>query len=165
MVINKLKMIRDAEVAYLGSNGKYTSNFDSLISFIDTGSIYITQRREEIEMLAYGAEKVTIIIDTIGKVSVKDSVFVEREPILSLAEGTIQELNIRVGSQIKRGDVLGTIISNTGKPIRQIAQVSAVVEKLNVKEGQQVEVNQSFGQVAYARIGDINRLPFVPWVR
>ena len=43
LVINKLKMIRDAEVAYLATNGKYTSSFDTLISFIDTGSIYITR--------------------------------------------------------------------------------------------------------------------------
>ena len=42
LVINKLKMIRDAEVAYLGTNGRYTASFDTLISFIDTGSIYIT---------------------------------------------------------------------------------------------------------------------------
>ena len=68
LVINKLKMIRDAEVAYLSTNGKYTGSFDTLISFIDTGSIYITQRTEVIKMLAYGAEEITVTIDTIGKV-------------------------------------------------------------------------------------------------
>jgi penicillin-binding protein-related factor A (putative recombinase) len=78
LVINKLKMIRDAQIAYLSTNTKYTGSFDTLISFIDTGSIYITQRREIIETLAYGVEKSTFFTDTIGTVSVRDSIFVIR---------------------------------------------------------------------------------------
>lgn len=162
LVINKLKMIRDAEVAYLSTNGKYTGSFDTLISFIDTGSIFITQRRDEIEMLAYGAEKVTIIIDTIGKVPVKDSIFVEREMLLSLADGTIQDLNMSVGSQIKKGEVVATIISPTGKPVNVYAPYTATVEGLSVKEGQQVKVNDGLAKLAYKRIGDINNLPYLP---
>jgi biotin carboxyl carrier protein len=162
LVINKLKMIRDAEVAYLGTNGKYTGNFDTLISFIDTGSIYITQRREEIEILAYQNEKVTIHIDTIGKVGVKDSVFVEREMLKSLADGTIQDLNMTEGSEIKRGDVVATVLSSKGKSVRIRAPYNAVVEWLSVKEGQQVEVNTTLARLASKRIADISNLPYLP---
>ncbi len=161
-VINKLKMIRDAEVAYLGTNGKYTGSFDTLISFIDTGSIYITQRNEEIEELAYGAEKVTITIDTIGQVAVKDSVFVVREPLPSLSDGIVQELNMREGSQIKKGEVVATIINTKGKPVKVRAPYNATVEKLSVKEGQQVELKSSMARLAYNRINDINNLPYIP---
>ena len=136
LVINKLKMIRDAEIAYLAVNSRYTSSFDTLISFIDTGSIYITQRSEEIKMLAYGAEEVIQHVDTIGKVSVKDSVFVVRESLLNLAEGTVKELNLTVGSTIQKGKVVATILSNTGKAVKIRASYNATVESINVREGQ-----------------------------
>jgi hypothetical protein len=161
-VINKLKMIRDAEVAYLSTNEKYTGNFDTLISFIDTGSLYITQRREEIKMLEYGAEEVTIHIDTIGVVPVKDSIFVVREFLPSLANGIIQELNMSEGSQIKRGDVVATIVSSTGKSVKVRAPYSATVERLYVKEGEQVEIQGNLAKLAYKRINDINNLPYIP---
>ncbi len=74
-IINKLKMIRDAQIAYQTVNGNYTSDWDKLISFVDTGRIYITQRREHIITLEYGADSVAVEIDTLGTVSVKDSLF------------------------------------------------------------------------------------------
>ena len=74
-IINKLKMIRDAQKAYQSIHGNYTSDWDKLISFIDTGRMYITQRREHIITLDYGADSVAIEIDTIGTVSVMDSLF------------------------------------------------------------------------------------------
>lgn len=162
LVINKLKMIRDAEGAYLATNGKYTGSFDTLLSFIDTGSIYITQRTENIKILDYGAEEVTIEIDTIGKVPVKDSVFVVREPLLNLAAGTIQELNISAGSIVKKNDVVATIISNKGKSVKLRSPYTAMVEKILVKEGQQVETEQAVAQLSYNRIADISTLPLIP---
>ena len=162
LVINKLKMIRDAEVAYLATNGRYTADFDTLIAFIDTGSIYITQRSEEIKMLAYGAEEVTIHIDTIGKVSVKDSVFVVREQLLNLAAGTIQNLNMTEGGTIKKGDNVVTVMSNTGKAIRIEAPYDAVVERIDVREGQQVETSDALARLSYKRISNIQNIAYVP---
>lgn len=74
-VIEKLQFIRDAEVAYRDANGQFTSDWDKLINFIDTGKIFITQRREETVLLDYGAEETTITIDTIGSISVRDSIY------------------------------------------------------------------------------------------
>ncbi len=74
-VIEKLRFIRDAEVAYKDANGQFTSDWDKLISFIDTGTIYITQRREETVLLDYGAEETTITIDTVGRIAVRDSIY------------------------------------------------------------------------------------------
>jgi hypothetical protein len=162
LVINKLKMIRDAEVAYLATNGKYTGDFDTLISFIDTGSIYITERSEEIRMLEYGAEEVTIHIDTIGKVSVQDSIFVVREPLLNLATGTVQDINMSVGSRIEKGDVVATVLSNTGKAVRIRAPYNALVESVIVREGQQVEANESIAGLSYKRIANIENLRYIP---
>ena len=162
LVINKLKMIRDAEIAFLAVNSKYTSSFDTLISFIDTGSIYITQRSEEIKELAYGAEEVIQHVDTIGKVSVKDSVFVVRESLLNLAEGTVKELNLSVGGTIKKGKVVATIMSNTGKTVKIRASYNATVESINVREGQQVTASQSLAKLSYKRIANIETLRYIP---
>jgi len=78
-VIEKLKMIREAQTAYLGSNGEYTADWDKLLSFVDTGKIYIVQNREEIITLDYGADSVVLYIDTLGSVDVMDSLFNEKK--------------------------------------------------------------------------------------
>ncbi|MEM6866237.1 MAG: hypothetical protein AAF575_13680, partial [Bacteroidota bacterium] len=79
-VIAKLKDIRDAQEAFKAVNGKFAKDFNSLIKFVDTGSYTITQQRDSSFMRfdkTYGIElqKDTIIIDTLGFVKVKDSLF------------------------------------------------------------------------------------------
>ena len=74
-VIEKLKMIRAAEVAYQSVNGQYTSDFSKLISFIDTGKIYLIQKKEHVVTLEYGADSSWYEVDTLGSVQVKDSLF------------------------------------------------------------------------------------------
>lgn len=75
MVIAKLEKIRAAEEAYLATYGDYADTWEKLVSYVDTGKIYLIQRTEKITMLAYGAEKSEFIYDTIGEVPVKDSLF------------------------------------------------------------------------------------------
>ncbi len=163
MVKTKLHMIRDAEVAYLAVNGKYTGSFDTLISFVDTGSIYLTQKSEEIIMKEYGGEDVIVTIDTLGKVSVKDSIFVIREPITSLAAGTVQDL-LPEGTAVKKGDLIATIISEKGKPIQQKAPYNAKIEKVYSNEGAQVEKDVNLVLLAYDRISDIKMLSKIPGI-
>ena len=74
-VIEQLKIIRQAELAYISVNGQYTSDWDKLADFIVNGEFYLTERTETIIALAYGAEEVTVNIDTLGTVSVYDSLF------------------------------------------------------------------------------------------
>jgi hypothetical protein len=162
MVINKLKMIRDAEVAFQAVNGRYTGSWDTLISFIDTGHMYITERSEEIILKEYGTEDVIVTTDTIGKVSVKDSLFVNREPVLALAEGTVTELNMQEGGVVNRGDLLGTIQTQSGKRLRIKAPLTGRVEELYIREGSQVQPTSNVALLAYKRIGDVQNLPLIP---
>ena len=74
-VIEKLQMIREGQIAYQAVNGKYTAKWDELLSFLDTGSFYITERTEVIIPLDYGADSIRIEIDTLGTVLVRDSLF------------------------------------------------------------------------------------------
>ena len=79
-VIDKLKDIRDTQEAYKTVTGRFANDFPSLIKFVDTAQFTITQQRDSsymeynetyrIEML-----KEVKIIDTLGFVPVKDSLF------------------------------------------------------------------------------------------
>lgn len=83
VVIEKLKDIRDAEMAYKQVNGKFTDDFDALINFIDNGKYTITQRKDstivdEEATRRFGGVTTTkeiVIVDTLGYVPVKDSLF------------------------------------------------------------------------------------------
>ena len=77
LIIDNLKIIRDAQVTFQSVKGSYTSDWDSLINFVENGKIFIVQRREETVLLDYGAEETTLYLDTLGSISVIDSVFSE----------------------------------------------------------------------------------------
>lgn len=74
-IIDQLKMIREAQLAFKAVNGRYTSDWDKLIAFVDTGSFYLTERRETIITLDYGADSTYVEVDTLGTILVRDSIF------------------------------------------------------------------------------------------
>ena len=79
-VIDRLKDIRNAQIAFKSVNGVYSNDFEELIQFIDSAEFTITQKRDSsymeydriyrIDML-----REVIVTDTLGFVSVKDSLF------------------------------------------------------------------------------------------
>ena len=83
VVIKNLKDIRDTQLAHRTVKGVFQDNWDSLVKFVEIDSFTITQRRDssvlDKEMTKrYGGVKTykdIIIIDTLGLVSVKDSLF------------------------------------------------------------------------------------------
>jgi hypothetical protein len=81
-VIDKMDKIRKAQLAYREVNGKFTASFDSLTRFIDTAEFTLTQRKDtsylDKEFLkTYGVDRMKedVVIDTLGMVPVKDSLF------------------------------------------------------------------------------------------
>ncbi|WP_204344983.1 hypothetical protein [Psychroserpens algicola] len=97
-VITKLKDIRDAQLAHRTVTKEFAGDFDNLIKFIDTAQFTITQRRdstiidEELTRRFGGVEttKDIIVIDTLGFVSVKDSLFgadTRYKTMMNLPEG------------------------------------------------------------------------------
>ena len=82
-VILKLKDIRDSQIAHRSVKGYFQNNWDSLVKFIETDSFTITQRKDssilDKEMTKrYGGVKTykdIVIIDTLGFIGVKDSLF------------------------------------------------------------------------------------------
>ena len=79
-VINVMKDIRNAQEAHKTVKGEYAADFNALVKFVDSSQYIITQQRDSsfyefnkvyrIDML-----KEVKIIDTLGFVSVKDSLF------------------------------------------------------------------------------------------
>jgi len=78
-IIEKLQMLRDAELAFQASNGRYAENWNELKSFIQSGQIWLIQRTETTKLLEYGKEETTVTFDTLGSVQVMDSLFNERK--------------------------------------------------------------------------------------
>ena len=83
VVIKNLKDIRDTQLAHRAVKGIFQNNWDSLVKFVEVDSFTITQRRDssvlDKEMTKrYGGVKTykdIVIVDTLGFVSVKDSLF------------------------------------------------------------------------------------------
>ena len=78
-IIEQLKMIREAELAYEAVNGQYTSDWDKLLAFVDSGKFYLTEKTEYVITLDYGADSTYIEVDTLGTVPVRDSIFTEEK--------------------------------------------------------------------------------------
>ncbi|MFY0601534.1 MAG: hypothetical protein JXR03_17800 [Cyclobacteriaceae bacterium] len=78
-IIEQLKMIREAELAYEAVNGQFTSNWDKLLAFVDSGSFYLTEKTEFTKTLSYGADSSWVVIDTLGTIMVKDSIFTKKK--------------------------------------------------------------------------------------
>ena len=84
-VIKNLKDIRDSQLAHRTIHGHFENNWDSLVKFVEIDSFTITQRRDSsiIDRLLtkrYGGVKTykdIVIVDTLGFVSVRDSLFGE----------------------------------------------------------------------------------------
>ena len=80
LVINRLKDIRTAQIAHKDVKGQFSNNFDSLVKFVDEGIFTLIEKRDSsyleydrtyrIDML-----KEVIVVDTLGFVPVKDSLF------------------------------------------------------------------------------------------
>ena len=103
-VINRLKDIRNAQIAHKDVRGFYANNFDSLVSFIDTGIFTLIEKRDS-SYLEYNRTyridmlKEIEIVDTLGFVSVKDSLFGQNESYKMMAkvpiEGTDSKFSIK----------------------------------------------------------------------
>ena len=111
-VIDRLKDIRTAQIAHKDVNGFYANNFDSLVSFIDNGIFTVIEKRDS-SYLEYNRTyridmlKEVEIVDTLGFVSVKDSLFGDNESYKMMAKvpinGTDSEFSIKADIIDKNG--------------------------------------------------------------
>ncbi|MGM0934149.1 MAG: hypothetical protein ACQEWD_11960 [Bacteroidota bacterium] len=114
-VIENLKDIREAELAYMEVTGQFQGDFDKLVQFLDTAEFAITQRRDTVILdeeykKTYGVDEYIekVIIDTLDFVPVKDSLFKgDRERYTEMInvpiEGVDAKFELEAGT-MKKGD-------------------------------------------------------------
>ena len=97
-VIDKLKDIRNAQIAYKSVNGVYADNFDGLIKFIDTAQYTLVQKRDSSYMKYNRVYRIDmleeiVVIDTLGFASVKDSLFGNSDRYKTMAQVPIDGID------------------------------------------------------------------------
>jgi hypothetical protein len=102
-IIDKLNVIREAEKVFLEQHGRYTSNWDSLINFIQNGTVPITVRTETIIPLSYGVDSVKVKIDTIDIIPAKDKIFKKTHSINAPDNMTFLGFAVKVGDFVVKG--------------------------------------------------------------
>ena len=116
-VIENLRDIRAAQLAHQEVTGKFSNDFPSLVSFIDTAQFAITQRRDtsfaDVEKnKAFGLTEGYFInetlIDTLDFKSVKDSLFPGSDRYKTMmnvpVEGVSEQFKMQAGS-IEKNDL------------------------------------------------------------
>ncbi len=93
-IIEKLQMLRDAQIAYIATKGEYAGDWEELKEFISDGKIWLVQRKETTKLLEYGKEETTVSFDTLGSIGVMDSLFNERR----YPNFNLEALNVVPGS-------------------------------------------------------------------
>ncbi len=78
--VENLRDIRKAQLAHRSVTGRFEKDPEKLISFIDTAKFTLTQRRDSSfirfnKILKIDEPKDTVVVDTLGYASIKDSLF------------------------------------------------------------------------------------------
>tara|TARA_B100000768_G_scaffold179277_1_gene196636 strand:+ start:1510 stop:2184 length:675 start_codon:yes stop_codon:yes gene_type:complete len=90
-VIDRLKDIRNAQIAFKSVKGVYSNNFDSLINFVENAEYTLIQKRDS-SFLEYDRTyridmlREVVVVDTLGFASVKDSLFGNSNRYKNMAE-------------------------------------------------------------------------------
>ncbi|WP_412984825.1 hypothetical protein [Pontimicrobium sp. IMCC45349] len=148
VVIENLKDIRDSQLAHRSVTGQFQGNWDNLVKFIDTAEFTLTQRRDssilDQEMTRrYGVDtyKDIVIIDTLGTVGVKDSLFGADSRYKTM-------MNIPVGKAGEKFELKAGLLDQNGIniPVFEVLAKKSVIldgqdKNLIAKENQVVSVD------------------------
>jgi len=113
VVKEKLIAIRTAQAAFKEVNGEFAPSFERLTAFIDTGKFTLLQRRDSSyrffnELYQQEDIKDTIVIDTLGYASIKDSLFSETDlttmNVIPYSRGSNFEMD--AGKIVKEGGLI-----------------------------------------------------------
>ncbi|MGB3618673.1 MAG: hypothetical protein WBA12_11190 [Catalinimonas sp.] len=122
LVIEKLKLIREAEKAYFNRFNRYAGECDTLMQFIQNGQIVNVSRTETIiERAAHLGDSLVVKVDTVGMISVRDSLFREEELPVGV---TLENLCIAPGSNGQRFVFYAGKVQKPGGYVLDVVEVS-----------------------------------------
>lgn len=141
-IIEKLKLIREAEIVFQSVNRRYTANWDSLADFIQNGQVPIIQRREEITQKSYGVEEVKVFVDTLGFIPAKERIFKKTYTVNAPDNGIFMGFKVKEGDQVIKNQKPYSI--KVGDAVKQpplsdqgtITKLEAIATGEEVKKGQ-----------------------------
>lgn len=146
-VIDKLKFIRDVQKEYLLQNNRYCGSWDTLQMFVNEGKKVITQTKEYVITMSYGADTSIFRVDTLGVFLLKDSVFNSTKyPGINISEMS------RIPFSGKTFEVFADRIDRSGVmvdvfEVKDVAPVNPMRRKNNnekaLKIGSRVDVTTS----------------------
>jgi hypothetical protein len=164
-IIEKLRIIREAETVYQEQNGKYTASWDTLANFIQTAKVPIIQRREELKQKAYGGEEVIVHVDTLGFVAAKERIFKKNYSMNATDNGIFMGYRVKVGQEVVK-NMKAYFIKVGDRTNEPPFQENGVIESLSdVKEGQQVTKGQiliNYSNYVFNKNTDVTKLGEVP---
>jgi hypothetical protein len=164
-VTTALKLIRDAEIAYLSVHGKYTASWDTLRNFVANGRVPIVDRHEEIIQKAYGGEEVKVTIDTLGYTPAKDRIFKKNYTVNAGDDGIFKGYLVKVGDHVlktQRAFTINVLGEDRQQPFIEDGEIVALEP---VKPGDQVTKGKllvSYFNYAYDPNTDLSRLGYKP---
>lgn len=164
-IIERLKLIREAEMVFQEVNGKYTSNWDSLVRFIETGKVPIVERREEIKQKAYGGEEIILHTDTLGFVSAKDRIFTKNFTANASDWGTFGGYKVKVGDQVLKNQKAFAIKAEDQVKEVPFTENGTIISLAPVNVGDKVTKGQTlinFTNYVFNPNTDLSKLAYKP---
>ncbi len=156
-VIKNMKILRDAEVAHKKVTGKYTTDAEGLIQFIDTAQFALTQTRNVPRTINVGGgitkEIEERVVDTIGYEDVKTQFSgVDYKNMLNIP-GTDQKFKIEIGEIEK--------IQGLFAPVFEIKVDKALILKgmdLNLIRQEKEAIGGEEVRGEYIRVGSLGEV-------
>ncbi|MDH5379851.1 MAG: hypothetical protein OEW75_03310 [Cyclobacteriaceae bacterium] len=165
-ITDRLGLIREAEIVYQEVYGKYTSNWDSLINFIEKGQYPIIQRAEEIIPLSYGADSIIVTIDTIGMISAFDRIFKANYSENAVDSGVFIRYYVQPGEKAVKGTKAYAMLNRNGVEFdRNFNNNGTVTEVESINEGDRIVKGQTliaFWEYKFDPKTNLAELPYVP---
>jgi hypothetical protein len=167
-IIERLSLIREAEIVYQEQMGKYTASWDSLADFIENGKVPIIQITEKIEQQAYGVEKVTQIRDTLGYIPAKEKIFKKNFTMNAPDDGIFQGYFVKVGDRvIKAQKAFGFIIGNaTEVSTPKFIENGTIASLIDARSGDVIKKGQNlinFWDYKFNMNVDIKKIGEIPY--
>jgi hypothetical protein len=164
-IIDRLKLIREAEIVFQEANRRYTSNWDSLINFIENGRVPNIQRREEIKQVGYGQEEVKVFFDTLGFTPAKDKIFKKNYTLNASDNGVFMGFKIKLGDRILKNQKaylikIGDKIQDP--PFQEQGVITALARLENGAEIKKGDILIKFWDYTFDPSTDLKKLAEVP---
>ena len=164
-IIEKLKLIREAEIVYQEVNGNYTSDWNELINFIQNGEVPIIEKKETIITLDYGADSIVVEFDTLEVIPARERIFRQSHSVLAANDGVFRGFALNVGEMAEQGNV-GYRLFQNGKVVEhKFRENGQVTNEQPINVGDKVSKGDLLMTIVETKFNpntDLSRLKYVP---